>query len=64
MISVLFFIWLYIGMYGYIFWVSRHNKRYRLKWRTEDVALIPIFAILGPIMFIVGFVMYKKEFKQ
>ena len=61
MISVLFFIWLYVGMYGYIFWVSKHNKRYRLKWRTADVALIPVFAILGPIMFITGFMLYKQR---
>jgi hypothetical protein len=48
-------------MYGYIFWVSKHNKRYRLKWRTADVALIPVFAILGPIMFITGFMLYKQK---
>jgi hypothetical protein len=61
MITVLFFIWLYIGMYSFIFWISKHNKRYRLRWRTMDVALIPMFAILGPIMFIAGFILYKQK---
>lgn len=61
MISVLFFIWLYIGMYSYMFWVSKHNKRYRIKWKTEDVVLIPVFAILGPLMFITGFILYKEK---
>ena len=61
MISVLFFIWLYIGMYSYMFWVSKHNKRYRLKWKTEDVILIPVFGILGPLMFITGFILYKEK---
>lgn len=61
MVSILFFVWLYIGMYSYIFWVSKHNKRYRLSWRTTDVALIPMFAILGPIMFITGFMLYKQK---
>lgn len=61
MVSILFFVWLYIGMYSYIFWVAKHNKRYRLKWRTADVALIPLFAILGPIMFITGYTLYKQK---
>lgn len=61
MVSILFFVWLYIGMYSYIFWVAKHNKRYRLKWRTTDVSLIPFFGILGPIMFITGYMLYKQK---
>jgi hypothetical protein len=61
MIYFLFTLWLYIGMYSYIFWVSKHNKRYRLKWRTSDVVLIPLFGLLGPIMFIAGIAMYKQK---
>lgn len=57
-------IWLYLGMYGYIFWVAKHNKRYRAKWRTADVSMIPIFGLFGPMMFIIGFVLYKQRLKQ
>jgi hypothetical protein len=56
--------WLYLGMYSYIFWISKHNKRYRLKWKTEEVLMIPIFAVLGPIMFISGYLLFKQNIKN
>ena len=63
MIYVLAIAWLYTGMYSYIFWVSKHNKRYRLKWRTSDVSMIPLFGLLGPVMFIVGFTLFKQNIR-
>lgn len=63
MIYLTMIIWLYVGMYSYIFWVSKHNKRYRLKWRTGDVAMIPMFGLLGPVMFIVGYTIFKQQIR-
>ncbi len=63
MIYLVIITWLYIGMYSYIFWVSKHNKRYRLKWRTSDVKMIPLFGLLGPVMFIVGYLMFTQQLK-
>lgn len=61
MIYFIIVIWLYLGMYSYIYWVSKHNRKYRLKWSNSDVWMIPLFGILGPIMFITGFMLYKQK---
>ena len=63
MIYLMIIIWLYTGMYGYIFWVNKHNRRYRLKWHRDDVKMIPLFGLLGPVMFIVGYLMFNQEGK-
>ena len=61
MIYLLALLWLYVGMYSFIFWVAKHNKRYRLKWKTDDVVVIPLFGLLGPLMFIAGYILSNQR---
>jgi hypothetical protein len=61
MIYFIIVIWLYLGMYSYIYWISKHNRKYRIKWNTTDVWMIPLFGLLGPVMFVTGFMLYKQN---
>ena len=55
-------IWLYLGMYGYIYWVNRANRaRSVRRWRPSDVFLIPIMGVLGIFTYIAGRIIYNKQ---
>ena len=58
--NILIITWLYIGMYGYMYWISKRNKRLSRKWRTHEVNVIPMMGVFGPLSFIVGFILYGK----
>ena len=52
--------WIYLGMYGYIYWINKRNKLYHKKWRSYEVRSIPMMGVFGPLAFIVGFILFKK----
>ena len=58
--KILIITWLYIGMYGYIYWIKRRNRKYSRKWRSDEVNIIPMMGILGPLSFFAGFVLYNN----
>jgi flagellar basal body-associated protein FliL len=58
--KILIITWLYIGMYGYMYWISKRNKKHSRKWRTHEVNVIPMMAIFGPFSLIIGYILYSK----
>jgi len=58
--KILIITWLYVGMYGYMYWITKRNKKYSRKWRGHEVRVIPMMGIFGPLSFIVGFILYNK----
>jgi uncharacterized membrane protein YsdA (DUF1294 family) len=61
---LLLLFWLFTGMYGYIYWNTKISKRFRMKWRIDDVYLIPLFGLIGPLMTIIGYIVYKYKTKR
>ncbi len=58
--KILMIAWLYTGMYGYMYWIKKRNRKYSRKWRSDEVNIVPMMGILGPFSFIVGFILYNK----
>ena len=58
--KILIIAWLYIGMYGYMYWINKRNKKYSRKWRTDEVYIIPMMGLLGPFSFIIGIIIKNK----
>ena len=52
--------WVYLGMYGYIYWMTKRNKLHHKKWRGHEVKVIPMMGIFGPLSFVVGYILFKK----
>lgn len=61
---LLLLLWLFSGMYGFIYWNTKISRKFRMKWRTDDVYLIPLFGLLGPLMIPVGYIVYKHKTKR
>lgn len=62
--KILIITWLYIGMYGYIYWISKRNYMYHKKWRSYEARSIPMMGVFGPLSFIMGYVLYYKHNRQ
>jgi len=60
MITLLIISWLYIGIYGYIYWISKRNRHYHKRWKTREVNAIPMMAIFGPLCFAIGYILYNE----
>ena len=54
--KILMITWLYLGMYGYMYWMNKRNRKYSRKWRTHEVNVIPMMAFFGPFSFIIGII--------
>jgi hypothetical protein len=52
--------WLYAGMYGYMYWIKKRNRKYSRKWRSDEVNIVPMMGIFGPLSFVVGYILYNK----
>ena len=59
--KILIIAWLYIGMYGYMYWMNKRNRKYSRKWRTHEVKSIPMMGLLGPFSFIIGIIIKNKQ---
>jgi len=57
---ILMITWLYLGMYGYMYWMNKRNRKYSRKWRTHEVNAIPMMAFFGPFAFIIGIIIRNK----
>jgi hypothetical protein len=53
--------WLYLGMYGYMYWITKRNRKYSKRWRTHEVRTIPMMGILGPFSYIMGYILYNRQ---
>ena len=58
--NILMILWLYTGMYGYMYWIKKRNKKHSRKWRSDEVRIVPMMGILGPLSFVVGYILFKK----
>ena len=58
--KILMITWLYLGMYGYMYWMNKRNRKYSRKWRTHEVNVIPMMAFFGPFSFIIGIIIRNK----
>lgn len=58
--KILIIVWLYAGMYGYMYWIKKRNRKYSRKWRSDEVNIVPMMGILGPFSFIAGYILYNK----
>ena len=58
--KILMIVWLYTGMYGYMYWIKKRNRKYSRKWRSDEVNIVPMMGIFGPLSFILGFILYNK----
>ena len=58
--KILMITWLYIGMYAYMYWINKRNRKYSRKWRTDEVYAIPMMAFFGPFSFIAGYILYNR----
>lgn len=57
-------LWLFMGMYGYIYWTQKSNDTSHRKWKRDEVKLIPIMGILGIFSYVVGHMLYNNKFKN
>jgi hypothetical protein len=58
--NILMILWLYTGMYGYMYWIKKRNKKHSRKWRSDEVNIVPMIGIFGPLSFVVGYILFKK----
>ncbi len=59
--KILIIVWLYAGMYGYMYWITKRNRKYSKRWRTHEVRTIPMMGILGPFSYIMGYILYNRQ---
>ncbi len=58
--KILIILWLYTGMYGYIYWIKKRNFHNHKKWKDSEATLIPMMGIFGPLNLIIGRILYNK----
>tara|TARA_R110001592_G_scaffold12056_9_gene58498 strand:- start:7347 stop:7529 length:183 start_codon:yes stop_codon:yes gene_type:complete len=58
--NILMILWLYTGMYGYMYWIKKRNTKHSRKWRSDEVNIVPMIGIFGPLSFVIGYILFKK----